>query len=116
MKKIIKDKHGDIPIVVLVIGVFLVCTMAVGSFYLFGNKIKANSVGIRLIERANADADKYYFYENIGKTDEEIENILKIQRDEEGNKYIYLEEKSAKGFLEVFRKEKIILSVKYYLP
>lgn len=114
MKKLIRNKTGDIPIVVLVLGVFLVCMMALGSFYLFQNRISRTLIGTEVIEKAIATEEKYHFYKNTGKfTDAEIDEVLKIKKDESGNRYIYVEKTSPSG---IFREEKITASVKYYIP
>ncbi len=117
MRKIIINKKGDVPIVILVLGVFLICMMVLGSFYFFQNRMKRVFVGVGVIERAAAVEDKYYFYKNLEIfTDEEIEQMLGIQRDEEGNKYVLIEKKTIHGFLGVFGEEKRVVSVKYFLP
>ena len=114
IKKIMRNKKGDIPIVVLVLGVFFICMMILGSFYFFQNRMNRTFIGTDVIERAIVIEDKYYFYNNLGKfSEQEIEEILGIQRDEQGNKYVFIETKSPPG---LFVKEKVVASVKYYLP
>jgi hypothetical protein len=117
MKKIIKNKRGDLPIIILVLGVFLICMIALGSFLIFENKIKKIVfTGTDIIERASAIEDKYYFYKNTGKfSEEKIEEILGIQK-EEDSKYIYIEQNSSQGVFGPFGEEKKVASVKYYLP
>lgn len=115
IKKI--NKRGDIPIVVLVLGVFFICMMVLGSFYFFQNRMSRTFIGTGMIEKAVVIEDKYYFYKNTGKfSEKEIEDILGIQTDEQGNKYVFIEKKSNQGILGIFQKEKVVASVKYYLP
>ncbi len=117
LKRITKNKKADIPIVVLVLGVFFICMMVLSSFYLFKNRMNRTFVGTGIIEKAVAIEDKYYFYKNTGKfSEQEIEDILRIQRDEFGNKYVFIEKKSIQGFLGIFGKEKVVASVIYYIP
>jgi hypothetical protein len=114
MKKIIKNKRGDIPIVILVLGVFFICMMVLGSFYIFQNRMNRTFVGTGVIENATAIGDKYHFYQNTGKfSEQEIDELLGIQTDEQGNKYVLVETKSSPG---LFQAEKVVASVKYYLP
>jgi hypothetical protein len=104
MKRITKNKKADIPIVVLVLGVFFICMMVLGSFYFFQNRMDRTFIGTGIIEKAIVIEDKYYFYKSTGKfTEPEIEKILGIQT-EGGRKYI-----------ELTNPDKSI-SIKYYLP
>lgn len=83
-----KNKRGDIPVTILVIGVFVVCTLALLSFFVSMNIIKNSFIGISLIEKANFQIEK-----------NNLDNY-------------YDEEKSSTGFLG-FGKEKIVFSVEY---
>jgi hypothetical protein len=112
----IKYKQGDITIMILVIGVFAVCSLALLSFYYSDIKVKNSFVGIELMENINVEIEKYYFYKNLGIEDEEIKEIMNIIEDGEG-KYLF-EEKKEKywEFSFDWRKERIIFSVKYDIP
>ncbi len=100
--KIIKNKGGDIPITILVIGVFAVCAFAIISFIVSDNKIHRDFYGTDVIEEINSNIEKYYFYQNIGEfSEEEIEKILKIEEDSSGR------------YLNITTKD---ISVEYYLP
>ena len=46
----IKNKRGDIPVVILVVGVVAICALAIFSFIDSSNKISKNFVGPGLIE------------------------------------------------------------------
>ena len=64
------DKRGDIPITILVIGVFVVCTLALFSFF-SSVKILSNSfTGLDVIEEMNYKIEKNssqpYYLEKIG--------------------------------------------------
>lgn len=56
--KIIKNKKGDIPVTILVIGVFVVCTLAIFSFIHASLVINKSFVGVGLMEKANIDIEK----------------------------------------------------------
>ena len=54
-----KDKKGDIAVTVLVIGVFVVCTLALVSFIISSNKMKTISViGLDKMEELNIEIEK----------------------------------------------------------
>ena len=116
LREIINNKKGDLSIVILVLGVFFICMMVLGSFYFFQNRMNRTFAGTDIIEKAVAIEDKYYFYKNTGKfTEQKIEDILGIQRDEFGNRFVYLERDITQGWVGLGKEEKIA-SVKYFLP
>ena len=102
----IKNKKGDIPVTILVLGVFLICVTALASFHFFKNKMERVFVGVDLIEKMNSRIEEYNFYKNLGLSEEEIINSLDIKTDSQGNRYLYYE------FIE---KNNKLISVKYYL-
>ncbi|MAH03664.1 hypothetical protein CMI39_02660 [Candidatus Pacearchaeota archaeon] len=73
----IKNKRGDIPVTILVIGVFAICSMAIFSFVYSKGKVQEDFVGIGLIENINSIEEEIRFYESLEKTPEEIKEILK---------------------------------------
>ena len=85
------NKKGDIPVTILVIGVFIVCTLALLSFFVSMNVIKKSFVGISLVEKANSQIEK-----------NNLDNY-------------YDEEKKSTGFLG-FGKEKVVFSIEYNKP
>ena len=97
MKNIIKNKKGDIPITILVIGVFAICTLAILSFKFMDIKnTKGFYESIEAIEEMNSQIQKYYFYNNVGVDGKE-----------------FLEAKE--GYIEVEKKigDKTIIKIKY---
>ena len=96
-----KNKKGDIPIVILVIGVIAICILAILSFYISDRNAKKN-FDIEIVERASIMGEKISFYkESLGFSDQEITAIFGIKQDSQG-KHILLEQ------------EKI--SVRYNIP
>jgi len=89
------NKNGDLPVTILVIGVFAVCTLALLSFFYSSYILSKSLEGTELIEEVNARVE-------AGKLDtlylDLKENKLDIGIDE-------------KGF-HLF-KEKIVFSVEY---
>jgi len=65
-----KNKRGDIPITILVIGVFAVCMLAVLSFITNTISLRNSFVGIDLVEKINEKIEVEngnYFYDSINK-------------------------------------------------
>ena len=65
--KIRRDKRGDIPTTILVLGVFVVCMLAILTFVYSDIKTKSSFSGIKIIEKANLEIEKgnldYYYLE-----------------------------------------------------
>jgi len=47
------NRRGDLPITILVIGVFAVCTLALFSFVHYSNQVSKTFSGIEVVEEAN---------------------------------------------------------------
>lgn len=65
------NKKGDVPVTILVIGVFVVCGIAIGSFVYAGILMNKSFQGIDSIENANIEIEKNnlnYYYDQINKT------------------------------------------------
>jgi len=91
------NKKGDIPTTVLVIGVFVVCSLALGSFYVSNFKVEKSFVGIALMEEMNSQIERNLF------SGESIDGLYK-----EKNETKWIPEW---GFN--WRKEIIVFSVEY---
>ena len=55
------NKKGDLPTVVLVIGVFVVCSLALASFYVSNFKVKNSFVGVEVIEELTSQIEENLF-------------------------------------------------------
>lgn len=66
------NKRGDIPTSILVLGVFFVCVLAIGSFVYSGFLINKSFEGISNMENANIEIEKNpsadFYDEIIGKS------------------------------------------------
>ncbi len=91
-KKSMNNK-GDIPLTVLVVGIFLVCCIAIFSFIFSTINARNTFVGIGTIEDINAQLEQKAF-------SSEIPNGL------------HLEKKSFQGFL-FWKKEITVFSIEY---
>ena len=63
-----KDKKGDLPVTILMIGVFGVCTLALLSFLYSTSQINKSFSGVEIMEKANIqiesnNLDHLYLYE-----------------------------------------------------
>ena len=73
------DRRGDVPITILVLGVFAVCSLALFSFYLSGISGKETFLRVGIVEQTNSLANEIKFYRNpgINGNPEEIMDIFK---------------------------------------
>jgi len=90
------NKKADIPVTILVIGVFAICSLAILSFYISTDSIKSSFNSLDYFETINSQIDAYYLYQNLGVPEIEINNLLGIK---EGK---YLELKKMKRGKELF--------------
>ena len=94
-----KNKHGDVPVTILVIGVVFICGLAIFSFYFSARNVKNDFVSNEAVEQAVIIKNKISLYETLGLDISEIKN-LEIESDALGRYFVI---------------EKGSLSVKYYL-
>ena len=93
-KKMKVNKRGDIPVTVLVIGVLILCGLALLSFYNADLKTRDSFVGLKSMKEMNSQIEQKLF-------------------DNENPAEIYLEPlKKTTGFW-FWKKEKILFSVEY---
>jgi hypothetical protein len=84
----IKNKHGDVPVFILVIGVFAIVAMALLSFIFVQYKLGASFTNLQLVEGANEKIDQYWLYKNLSFSSNEIDKILDLKLDRQGNKFL----------------------------
>ena len=111
---IMKNKRADIPVTILVLGVFTICALALLSFYYSGLKVKDSFENVAIMEEMNSQIEKYNFYLDVDLSKGELKDIFDIRPDNGGRYYIYLE-KNEVGLLSKWKKEKTLLEVRYYL-
>jgi len=87
----IKNKRGDIPVTILVIGVVGICALAIISFYISDKNVRGGFEALELIEEISLEAEKIIFYERAGLDSEEIEEIIDI-KDPTGERYLSIEQ------------------------
>ncbi len=70
------NKRADIPTVILVLGVFVVCSLTLLSFYFASDKDSDFFKGVLLIKAVSEIADDVKVYNKLGKTPEEAMNLI----------------------------------------
>jgi hypothetical protein len=88
------DKRGDIPVTILVIGVFAVCTLAILSFLYSSFQLNKSFEGVSIVENVNVQIEENqlnHFYDEIK------ENVFSP---------------GLEGGIHLF-KEKVVFSVEY---
>ncbi len=53
----IKNKRGNLPIIILVLGVLAICSLALLSFYNANLKVSNNFAGVKLVEKLNSQIE-----------------------------------------------------------
>lgn len=89
MKKLIKNKRGDIPVTILVLGIVMVCILAITSFNVSSLKVQEN-FDTQIVKEITLIKEKADFYSNLGFAKEEIDSVLNIKYDSQG-RYVLLE-------------------------
>jgi hypothetical protein len=107
------NKRGDVSIVLLVIGVFAICALAIISFLLHLRIKEGNFADIETFENLSSQAEDFYFYVNSGLSPEEAAE--RIGAEMQGNILaLNAEQKEAARLSFITKKEPtVILSVKY---
>ena len=55
------NRKGDIPVIILVIGVFVICGLALFSFYNANSNVRDSFVGIKLMDEMNSQIEQSLF-------------------------------------------------------
>lgn len=66
------NKHGDVPITILVLGIFVVCALAILTFIHSDIQTKTSFSGIQIMEKANLEIEQgnlghYYLEKKVKK-------------------------------------------------
>ena len=112
------NKKGDIPITILVIGVFAVCSLALLTFFISDFRISNSFVGLEIMDKVNTLNEEYIFYSNE-LTEEELDELVRYFNwtEEIGVRYLSYKESYDKFSFSSFKKEETLLfSVKMPLP
>ena len=80
----IREKRGDVTVLILVLGVFAIVALALLSFASSALKSKESISGFEFVEEANSRVDEYFFYNQVGVPRNQIIDMLELERDSEG--------------------------------
>ena len=97
-----KNKRGDISVMLLVIGVFAVCTLAIVSFILHEELGRKQFADIEMASNLSSQLEDFYFYTNSGLSREEAAE--RVGGEITGNKLVLNAEQI---------ESKTILSIQY---
>lgn len=111
-----RNKKGDIPITLLVIGVFAICSLALLTFFIYDFRMSNSFVGIKVMEKMDAAIEEYYFYLNQGISKDVAQDYFSV-KEENGARYFYYDKTYYKTSFLNFNREKVLLfSVQYQVP
>lgn len=97
------SKRGNIPITILVLGVLLVCGLAIFSFYSAKDAFNKGFSDISVIEEVKLEKEKMDFYrDSLGFDESQINDLFNIGYSDKSGNYL--------------GKNKGGLNVTYYLP
>jgi len=85
-----KNKKGDVPVTILVIGIIAICGLALLSFFSSSFKLEQSFTNVPVIEELNVKIAEYNFYKNNSVSEERIIEILDVKEDR-GTKYLFVE-------------------------
>ena len=123
------NKRGDISIAILVLGTFAICALALISFYASSLFVENTFFGQDLVEQINSNVNEYNFYNSKNLNGQEIREILLLEEDFyiggdlDSERYFEINKTKTDfkfGGLSFdkddWSEEKLLISVKYYLP
>ena len=109
-------KKGDLPITLLVIGVFAICAFALLTFFISDFKISNSFAGPNRMININSYADEYMFYKNAGMSDDKLKSIFNITTEYERDYFTDKVVDNRGGFWIFGGKEVLEFSVKSQVP
>ncbi|MBU2616802.1 MAG: hypothetical protein KKB79_02365 [Nanoarchaeota archaeon] len=95
------NKKGEVPVVILVVGVLAICALTIFSFYTSSRAIRNGLDSVGVVDEAVISAKRIEFYQEAGVSESDLEVLFGIESDELG-RYILSEGEG--------------VSVKFYLP
>jgi hypothetical protein len=100
-------KKANVPITILVLGIFAVCAIALLSFVIAKISVRESFVGVNLIEKMSSQVEDYSVHGDINRVD--------TRMNDRGERVFYQEHKKSSGFL-WWKKERVVFSVEYKVP
>lgn len=117
MIKKIEQKKGDLPVTILVIGIFAVCAFALLTFFMSDFKISNSFIGVSMTSQVSSVMDQYLFLQNHGVPQDKLNALLNIST-EYGRNYVNASRYDTEGgFFGLIGGSKVLVfSVKYQVP
>ncbi|MEA3414357.1 MAG: hypothetical protein U9Q99_02425 [Nanoarchaeota archaeon] len=108
----LKNRRANLAVVILVIGTFAVCALALLTFYVSDSKISTSFVSLHLMEQMNVQIDEFKFYSSKNVSIESLNNFNVVEED--GLKWIKIEKKKPASKILFFKEgEDLLFSVQY---
>ena len=113
----ISSKKGDLPVTILVIGIFALCAFALLTFFIADFKLSNSFIGVSVANHVSSMADQYLFYESHGTSTNKLNTIFNVTT-QYGREYLQENKTTVQGgFLGLVGGSKVLLfSVKYQIP
>ena len=84
----IKNKRGDIPITILVMGVLAICIITIFTFYFSNLAMENNFNSIGVVEKATVIKEEISLYRTLGFGEDEITKVFGINADALGKYFV----------------------------
>jgi len=104
-----RNKKGDVPITILVIGVVVICGLAILSFIASSFYFEQSFYGLSKMEQLNSQVDEYYFYLNQNLSSDKINSLFNIS-----NNNFIIEERTSNLF--PWSQSTKLFSVQFPIP
>jgi len=118
-RKPLRGRKGNVSIVLLVIGIFAVCSLAIVTFFISNSKVNNSLEGIMDIKEMNSAINQYTFYINQGVSEEKAKSFFDVRLNDFGEEVLFFEKKDTRWSLDFsnnFEEEYVVFSVEYVLP
>lgn len=105
------NKKGDVPVTILVVGVFALCSLAMLTFFMADFKMGNSFVGVSIMEKMDATIDEYYFHINNGVDSAVVKGFfptLEVQ----GRTYLHYS-KNVTSYFGISSSPELSFSVRY---
>ena len=106
-----KNKKANIPITLLVIGIFVICALAIVTFISSDIKTSGSFEGLEAMKNINSKINKYSFYSGEGVN---VEGLFDVRFNDFDEEVLYVEAYGKKGFFNL-GEDYLIFSVEYVL-
>lgn len=112
------NKKGDLPVTILVIGVFAVCSLALITFFISDLKTVNSFGSIDLMENISVQINQYNYFLSQGTSIDLLEQAFNVKEEklivkENEMRFTSLDDVFSSG---EWRKKVLLFSVEYKIP